>query len=224
MHEVFGERLTLADMAILAGVSRSTIIQRLARGMSAEQAAITPHAHRASAHEEVGSIKRIADEHGISYTTLHARLRRGLSMDDALKLPVQSEIRGINLVGCQFGALRVERPGPAGGRSKSWICVCTHGERCIRTSRELASKAPTCDCPEAQRPPKKDIVGRRFDRLVVKRCLPRKLVCDCACGAIDVVRKRAGVVGGSIRSCGCLRREMASARGRANAFRRKEAA
>jgi hypothetical protein len=222
MHVVFGERLTLEDMAILAGVSRSTIIQRLTRGMSAEQAAVTPHAYKASAHQDVGRIKLVAKKHGISYTTLHARLRRGLSMPDALAAPIKSETRGVDLVGRWFGTLRVECPGPSGGQSKAWICICSHGERCLRTAKQLHAKAPTCDCPGAARPVKADLVGQRFGRLVVKRCLPRKLVCDCDCGAPDVVRKRSGVVGGSIRSCGCLRRETAAVRGRANAGHRKE--
>lgn len=40
---------------------------------------------------------------------------------------------------------------------------------------------------------------------------PRKVRCECSCGAMRVVRL-ADVKGGKIRSCGCLRRELRSAR------------
>lgn len=214
-YVVFGERLTLADMAAVANVGRSTIIQRLRRGMSPEDAVVAPHAHFSSAHAAVGHIKAIAQAHGIAYTTLHARLRRGLTIEQALAMPIRSEIRGHDFTGRKVGILDVVGRGPVDGKKRNWLCRCVHGETCVRSSQALMAKVVVCDCKHAACPVSgvryrariKQIVGREFGRLVVREEVGKYVVCDCACGKSGVKRRRAMVRTGKVRSCGCLRRE-----------------
>jgi hypothetical protein len=61
------------------------------------------------------------------------------------------------------------------------------------------------------------VIGRVFERLVVQEAAvsgrsthARVWRCACACGATAVVSER-GLLRGSTRSCGCLRREHAGA-------------
>lgn len=63
-----------------------------------------------------------------------------------------------------------------------------------------------------------DIVGQRFERLLVESCLPEKneygfyeynVVCDC--GTRKIVM-RGSLTGGKSKSCGCLNKELSSKR------------
>jgi hypothetical protein len=214
-HVVFGVELTLAEMAELAGVGRSTIIQRLRRGLTPEAAVATPHRHTSSPHEDVGQIKRMARENGIAYTTLYSRLRRGMSMAEALAVPVKDNIRGYNYFGRTFGPLTVISRGPKDRKKRTWLCRCIHGKTCIRSSQALMARVVVCDCKESTCPTTGirfrarvvEIVGMQFDRLTVRGVEGKFVICDCACGATNLRRRRAMVRNGKVRSCGCLRRE-----------------
>lgn len=68
---------------------------------------------------------------------------------------------------------------------------------------------------------KKDITGERFERLTAIRRVGMNggksvWVCQCDCGNKVMVRL-SDLMGGKIKSCGCLRRETASAAGKLNA-------
>jgi hypothetical protein len=56
-----------------------------------------------------------------------------------------------------------------------------------------------------------DLVGHRFDRLVVTHRVPGAWACSCACGGYLEV-PRYNLLSGATRSCGCLRRESAAAK------------
>lgn len=59
-----------------------------------------------------------------------------------------------------------------------------------------------------------DITGQRFGRLVAIECAqrgPNKWFCRCDCGALAKIRS-SSLRDGHTRSCGCLHRELASAR------------
>lgn len=61
-----------------------------------------------------------------------------------------------------------------------------------------------------------DLAGQRFGRLTVVRLLPghgRRWLCICECGAEHTVAA-SNLCGGSVRSCGCLARELTSGRSR----------
>jgi hypothetical protein len=64
----------------------------------------------------------------------------------------------------------------------------------------------------------RDLTGRRFGRLTVEKiddgeARPHKWKCRCDCGQTKVVRG-ASLVSGNTKSCGCLSREVTSARRR----------
>src|SRR4051812_15275356 len=67
-------------------------------------------------------------------------------------------------------------------------------------------------------PPRVDLVGRSFERLVAVAFVGNdsngkaRWLCRCACGAEKVVLSNS-LLKGATRSCGCLRRELARRNG-----------
>ena len=120
------------------------------------------------------------------------------------------EKRKIKVVpGKKFGRLTVESFVKADRSSKYWKCICECGG--IKTVREgdlRAGKTKSCGCLQRQ---VKDLVGKRFGKLVVKslnrvekNIVYWNCVCDCQNKAIV---SRKGLESGNTKSCGCFRGE-----------------
>ncbi len=64
-----------------------------------------------------------------------------------------------------------------------------------------------------------DLVGKRFGKLIVEKLdegmKPLRWICRCDCGVVKSVDGH-GLKRGGIRSCGCLQKEIISAKGRKN--------
>lgn len=104
-----------------------------------------------------------------------------------------------------------------------WVCKCDCGNITTATSNQLKlDRKKSCGCyqKEARYLRVKDLSGQKFGRLTVlrksnKRNKSRHIYyeCKCDCGNICVVN--AGhLVGGRIKSCGCLHKESASNQGK----------
>lgn len=70
-------------------------------------------------------------------------------------------------------------------------------------------------------PPKPhDLTGRRFSRLLVIRHIQTGLsLCRCDCG-VEKTARNSNLTSGNIRSCGCLAREITSARSRTHGLKK----
>ena len=122
--------------------------------------------------------------------------------------------------GVRFGRLSVlEMVGDwAGGSGLTrWRCRCDCGEIVDRSGTGLMEgKTPSCGCAIKE---KIDMRHEVFGRLTVigRSPLTKKggyWDCLCECGAITQVR-RASLLNGAIRSCGCLSKERSTTHGHA---------
>lgn len=117
--------------------------------------------------------------------------------------------------GVRYGSLiavrRIDQPG---GRPK-WECVCDCGNKATVNGHNLTSgNTRSCGCLW-QSVVKKDMLGKRFGRLVVSDAAEAKKYngsrmamyrCKCDCGN-EVVTLGMSLRNGDTTSCGCLLRE-----------------
>jgi hypothetical protein len=128
-----------------------------------------------------------------------------------------------DFIGKQFGRWTVlERSEDGKGGNVRWLCRCECGtERAVveRSLRKGVSRSCGCLARELARGTVIDLAGQVFGRLkVLARAENDKhgearWLCKCECGN-DTERVVAGscLRDGQTRSCGCLNRELASAR------------
>jgi len=125
-----------------------------------------------------------------------------------------------NLVGRQFGRLLVvELLQERRGHQRVWLCRCDCGtEVRAKTSDLTRSKTRSCGCLR-KRPPKTDITGQRFGRLLAVRHIgigpsgKHTWECRCDCGQVVVVDASTLLLRRKL-SCGCIMAErMADTRG-----------
>ena len=127
----------------------------------------------------------------------------------------------------QFGKLRViggpfKRRTEGGQAKTAWLCKCDCGTEVRRDYQQLASGQSThCGCSRKKAKKNfKDLTKEKFGRLTVikegemikngkGRC--RTWLCECECGREKIVRE-SQLKSGRSRSCGCLARDLASAR------------
>lgn len=147
------------------------------------------------------------------------------------KLPAEGlPPKVIDLRGQRFGRLLVQHF--AGLNSKQhalWECRCDCGNAHTTTGIRLRyGTVNSCGCLSRDltvNRRRQDLAGRKFGRLTVKgyHHTARSYAywaCDCICGARVVVSSQ-GLLAGRARSCGCLRRELASKRSRHSIAGRK---
>src|ERR1041385_2809899 len=86
---VAGTTKIMSDWANGNGIPKSTLFNRLKRGLSHEQAIMKPIQFKADAGSVVPlGARAIALERGIKIETLHSQIGRGWSLHDALNAPV----------------------------------------------------------------------------------------------------------------------------------------
>lgn len=91
-----------------------------------------------------------------------------------------------------------------------WVCQCECGNLCEAVSTQLTSGyKKSCGC--LGHPPLKEMVGKRFGKLVVtgyggKRAGMHRWVCRCDCGRETIVGQTL-LQSGKTQSCGCRRKE-----------------
>lgn len=92
-------------------------------------------------------------------------------------------------------------------------CLCTCGASIVcRLGDVKSGRTTSCGCAKKGNY-RTDLAGKRFERLLVQHRADgnSKWSCLCDCGKTHVVYS-SHLLNGSIRSCGCLRDEMTSAR------------
>jgi len=96
-----------------------------------------------------------------------------------------------------------------------WQCVCDCGTtRAVPSHSLVAGRSLSCGCLARDhiRANAADLTGQRFGRLTVLHMVGSKSrwLCRCDCGNMISVHRRQ-LLGGNTRSCGCIRKERASA-------------
>lgn len=153
-----------------------------------------------------------------------ARRRRvvGHTVEEGLTRPA-TDMRGQ-----RFGTLLVIERLPGDGRHAYWRCRCDCGRE-TRTRADVlrAGRAQSCGCGPRQYSDetkqrlsaqfKRDLINRRFGRLLVIATAPRRgqvnrWVCACDCGAACTVDGRHLASGAQV-SCGCFGRTAALTHG-----------
>jgi len=135
-----------------------------------------------------------------------------------------------NLVGKTFGRLTVLRDSEEKNKWGSilWECLCSCGNLAkVRTSNLTGGITRSCGCINNERIAqiqKKDLRGQKFSRLTVledsgKRRKGRVVwLCRCDCGNLAEI-PTSYLTSGKTKSCGCLKIEIAKARGKKFRFK-----
>lgn len=120
-----------------------------------------------------------------------------------------------DLTGRVFGELTALYRAPNQNGRTYWFCRCSCGNEVILSARQLKSgQAKDCGCKSPKLKNGLNIHSRRFGRLVALYPTERRdkrgsiyWHCRCDCGN-EVEVTENGLVHGSYRSCGCLKREI----------------
>lgn len=126
----------------------------------------------------------------------------------------------IDITGQKFGRLSVVSRDQTAKRGEvCWFCLCECGKHSIVRGYQLGSGGTkSCGCVKLG----DDFIGRKFGRLTVlsrAHCVNSSgqypLICQCECGE-KIAARRAHLINGSTKSCGCLLREHCARVGRAS--------
>lgn len=126
--------------------------------------------------------------------------------------------RDTSIIGKRFGKLTViDFDNEKKDRRTYLICQCDCGNtKSIRRCSLVYGTTKSCGCAKHEEIVS-ELVGKRFGRLVVMEYAYTNLngdtywLCECDCGE-SVNVSRYSLTTGRTRSCGCLKREMTSAR------------
>ncbi|MBI4137555.1 hypothetical protein HY469_05840 [Candidatus Roizmanbacteria bacterium] len=135
----------------------------------------------------------------------------------------------IDLIGQQFGRLKVtgiyHKKNPSGMDEIFWVCECScGGKKDVRGFSLRSGETQSCGCVQLEtvsRLRKQSLTGMQFGRLTAGERIREKIgirssgndryaifyECKCICGTIKRVQQ-SHLRAGSIKSCGCLLREM----------------
>ena len=130
----------------------------------------------------------------------------------------------IDLTGQRFGRLVVTGEAPpkytsGGNKIICWYCDCDCGtiNKIVNSGCLIRNHTKSCGCLK-----KHDLTGKRFGRIVITEPAPSKrnksgsLVSrwygDCDCGNKHILFLQQTLEKGTCQSCGCLAKELASAR------------
>jgi hypothetical protein len=114
----------------------------------------------------------------------------------------------------QFGHLTaLRRVGTSSSGKPVWLCRCSCSGKEIEVARGhlITGHTQSCGCLARK---VKDLTAQTFNRLTVIRFVRRAhyiWLCRCLCGK-EVEVQGGSLTSGRTKSCGCLQREMASAR------------
>lgn len=116
-----------------------------------------------------------------------------------------------DLIGQKFGRLTAQHPVRSEpGKGTIWFCTCEcGGSKEVPTGRLIRGTTRSCGCIKAEKQLNKNIVGKRYGRLVAVRHEydgdngRDYWLFQCECGNTKIM-PAANVKWGNVRSCGCL--------------------
>lgn len=123
----------------------------------------------------------------------------------------------VDLVGKNFYSLTVISSLPNSNHGHSmWLCLCVCGNQIAKSYGKLVGGvAKSCGCIR-----KENIIGQKFGRWSVLESTELKdsnrgylWLCKCDCGTIKPISGNSLRMG-KTRSCGCLKKELASIQGK----------
>lgn len=124
--------------------------------------------------------------------------------------------RFVDLTGKKFNHLTViERTKNNKHNQSQWVCQCDCGNRVIVVGGHLKNgHTKSCGCLKAESGNVVDLVGRKFNKLIVIKRVKNSgkhtmWKCRCDCGNETIVRAD-DLKSGCSKSCGCYAREMAT--------------
>lgn len=123
----------------------------------------------------------------------------------------------LDLTGQKFGRLIAIKEGPRNNAGRTtWICKCECGtEKTVLTTQLTSGNTQSCGCLQKERTrianQSKNLIGKRFGRLIVIERLPSssKWKCLCDCGNV-IITNTNHLNQGHTQSCGCLQKDKAS--------------
>lgn len=132
---------------------------------------------------------------------------------------MQAKASSKDITGERFGRLLVIGRTHNIGKDTAWLCKCDCGNyKSVRTSGLKTGDYVSCGCKRAEINSPHDITGEKFGRLTAIELTDRRSPsgdaywkCECECGNVTEVRK-SKLTGGYSKSCGCINRELTSAR------------
>lgn len=111
----------------------------------------------------------------------------------------------------KFGLLRAKRLVKDGNKKeRKWECECECGNTIVASENSLMKGKKSCGCANIGRRNWKELVGRKFGKLVAVEYLGKDVAgypimrCLCECGGESVVRA-GNLQTGNTESCGCSR-------------------
>lgn len=126
-----------------------------------------------------------------------------------------------DLTGQRFGLLTVlKRVMVENPHRKHWLCLCECGNlNCVTTGNLIHGKTNSCGCNSGKFAAEKqriDLIGMKFGRLTVTDMLyidgiGTMWICSCDCGGHAIV-SGANLRNKITQSCGCLHRDMMTAK------------
>lgn len=115
-----------------------------------------------------------------------------------------------DLSGQVFGKLTVIKYA---GNSK-WVCECECGNKTtVYTGHLQTGHTSSCGCNHKNRGPYTNLIGKRYGRLTVKKCIGKNSggnftwECICDCGNVVIV-PGGRLQSGKTTSCGCYSKEL----------------
>lgn len=222
---LYGQHVTVKELAKLAGCLAPTASARLRLGWSPEEVVrgerfVAVRRPRPKTGPKPNSMSTLAKKHGILRETLGKRLRAGMPLDEALATPVRPCDTG-PLDGRRFGHLVVGAETRKGKRGKLFYgatCDCGRTRFVIRTLL-LSGDATTClhhACPHFRalraeraktfrpRALRRSMVGKHIGRLQVTAHVAKGwYLADCDCGTLAFKVHRDTLNRIETPSCGC---------------------
>ena len=117
-------------------------------------------------------------------------------------------MRLADLSGKRFGMLTVSDDYKVFNKTTKWLCVCDCGNKKYIAATSLKrGLTRSCGCLSKAKAHerRKNVIGMRVGRLVVKKELNDDTVeCLCDCGK-TITTKRSNIIDKCVQSCGCLK-------------------